>query len=456
MQGNLSKGSLNCLRKTVHRGICLLAVFGAMTGCQSSTEDNNLYDKPHDKNRAVEVNTISPLSGGIGTKVVVTGSNFGNDAEKVKLYFNEKEALIMKVQDNAIYALTPRQPGDFSTIKVDIDGKAGVLDGMQFQYFIRQSVTTVAGRVGVGEVADGPALQATFQRPVMVTASDDGLVFVSDDYGRRIRLFSTRDNVVTTCIEGLNQPWQCAFNEAQDKLFVVEREQSNRPILFYILSRKTNWMQREIVYDQRDEAGANIAGPMPYAGLAADDQYVYMISRYGERLIRIHQETKKVEIIGTNFGMSDWNYLAFNYKDRKLYSSAEEFGRIYRFDPYHTPAGQSQPMLTVNEVEHIIGSSRGDAREGNGLNVRMSYVLGIACDRDGNVYAPDDGNSVIWKIDQELNGTIIAGIAGTAGYRDGKPLESLFNRPYGVTATSDGLIYVADQVNRVIRCIAIQ
>jgi DNA-binding beta-propeller fold protein YncE len=435
----------------------IAAFFLTTESCNNdSGETENPYDKPHNPNSAIEVKTISPVSGGIGTKVVVTGSNFGNDVQQVKLFFNEKEALIMNVQDNAIYALVPLQPGEFSKIKVAVGGKNAVLDGMQFQYFIKTAVTTVSGQVGVSTSLDGPALQATYTRPVMVAASDDGLVFIADDDGHKIRLLSTKDNVVTTVIDEMNRPWQIAFTPDQNKLYIVEREKSGRPILFYALSRSSNWMQREIFYDQKDAAGNFIAGDMPQAGLTCDETYVYMISQDGARLIRIHQETRKVDVIGQNFGMGSWNYLTWNRKDRKIYCAAEEQGRLYRFDPYYTPPGRTTPWLTLDEVEHIAGSGRGSAIEGNGTNIRTGYLLGLSTDNDGNVYLSDDGNSVIWKIDRDLNGTIIAGTSGTAGYKDGDPKDAQFNRPYCVATTSDGLIYVADQVNRVIRCIAIQ
>jgi hypothetical protein len=154
--------------------------------------------------------------------------------------------------------------------------------------------------------------------------------------------------------------------------------------------------------------------------------------------------------------MASWNYLTWNRKDRKIYCAAEEQGRLYRFDPYYIPPDRTTPWLTLDEVEHIAGSARGSAIEGNGTSIRTGYLLGLSTDNDGNVYLSDDGNSVIWKIDRDLNGTIIAGTAGTAGDKDGDPKDAQFNRPYSVATTSDGLIYVADQVNRVIRCIAIQ
>jgi hypothetical protein len=431
-----------------------------LTGCGNDSTDkqDNPYDKPHNPNKGIVVNAVSPVSGGIGTKVIVTGSNFGNDATKVKLLFNEKEALIMNIQDNAIYALVPKQPGDFSTVKVLVNDKEGVLDGMQFQYFIKSAVTTVAGQVGVNDpLADGPALQAVFARPVMVAASDDGLVFISDDKGGRIRLFSTKDNVITTVIDGLTQPWTMDFSADQSKLFVVEREEKNRPILFYTLYKNTNWMQRDIFYDQKNEQGVYIAGGMPYACLTADETYVYMLSRSGAKLIRVNQETKKVEQISDDLVIqSTWLYIAFNPIDRKIYCVSEQQGRLYRFDPYYTPPGKDTPWLTLNNVEHLAGSYVGSAQEGNGVSMRMGSLSGIDIDDDGYVYLPDYSNHVIWKFDALMNGTIICGTPGKAGYKDGDPQEALMNRPYDISSTKDGLMYVADVFNYVIRCIAIQ
>ncbi|MDR0698199.1 MAG: IPT/TIG domain-containing protein [Tannerella sp.] len=452
------KFSVMRIRKLIFRSVLVCATACLTTaGCNEDKGNaDNPYDKPHNPNNAIEVKSISPVSGGIGAKIVVTGSNFGNDKSKVQLFFNEKKSLIMNIQDNAIYALVPIQPGDFSTIKVVVDGKEAVLEGMQFQYFIRTAVTTVSGQVGVSVSLDGPALQATYTRPVMMAASDDGLVFVADDSGHKIRLLSTKDNVVTTVIDEMSSPWQIALTPDQNKLYIVERERSGRPILFYALSRNTNWMQREIYYDQKDAQGNFIAGDMPYAGLTCDENYVYMICQGGARLIRVHQETRKVEVIGQNFSMGDWNYLTWNRKDRKLYCASEEQARLYRFDPYHVPPGRTAPWLTYDDVEHIAGMSPGSVIEGNKLSIRTGLILGLASDNDGNVYLSDDGNSVIWKIDQELNGTVIAGRPGVRGYKDGDPKEAEFNRPYCVSATSDGLLYVADMQNRVIRCIAIQ
>jgi len=458
-------------RKTVFRcmGRAVIPLFGysvislMLTSCGEDDKSSNPYDKPHNPNQAVEVRSVSPVSGGIGTKVIVAGSNFGNDTTGVELYFNRKKALIMNIQDNAIYALVPFQPGEFSTIKVVLKGKEATLDGMQFQYFIRSTVTTVSGRYGISESLDGPALQATWGRPVSAAVKKDGsLLFLVDDNAlrgnSRVKMLSPADNVVTTVIDGLARAWTAAFNTAEDKVFIGERETTARPILFYALSEKSNWTEREIYYDQRGEDGNFIAGEMPYSGLTADDTYVYVSSR--DRIVRVHQTTKTVEAISGQLfsGTGEiWTYPLFNPVDKKLYVVYYNERRVYRLDPYHTPEGRTTPWITLDDVEWVAGmGGGGGALEGNGKSLRFASAETCCCDAYGNLYITDDDSHVIMKIDPELNGTIVAGIPGRAGYMDGNPKEALLNRPYGVTVTNDGRIYVLEAGNYLVRLVAIQ
>jgi hypothetical protein len=361
----------------------------------------------------------------------------------------------MRVRDDAIYALAPKQPGEFSTIRVVVEGKEGVLRDRQFQYFIKSSVTTVAGKLNDATSVDGMAMEATMGRPSMLAVNDEGLLFVTDDGGMRLRMIALAENKVTTLIEGMYRPWQCAFTPAFDKFFVLERELAPRPLLFYGLRKSGSWMERETFYDQVDSAGNYVAGRLVYSGLAADEEYVYLISAGGARFVRVHQETKKVELIGGEFGLPDWNHICYNGKDGKLYLSAESFGRVYRLDPRHAPAGGDRPWIAADDLEHIAGMGRGAPREGNGKNAQFGNIEQICADAEGNLYVVDYQNHVVWKIDTGLNATVIAG-TGAAGYADGQPLESLFDTPYGVATTPDGILYIGEAVNRLVRCISIQ
>ncbi len=65
-----------------------------------------------------------------------------------------------------------------------------------------------------------------------------------------------------------------------------------------------------------------------------------------------------------------------------------------------------------------------------------------------------EGNSV-WQLD--LDSGVIRHVAGTgkSGYSGdgGPPLEATFNGPKGIAATPDGLVYIVDTENQVIRMI---
>lgn len=436
-----------------------------LIACDSSNSDDesNVYDRPHDPNKSVIVESIGPKNGGLGTKVVVSGSNFGNDKEKISLFFNDKEALILRVQDNAIYALVPKQPGKYSTIKVVIDEKENVLENLKFQYYTKAVVTTVAGvwPKSTNPPVDGPALDATFFRPAKIAVDDIGNVLVADDQsGARMRLISTSENKMTTVLN-MSVPWSTTFNEQFTQNYVMERNTGARPILFYSLSKASNYINSDIFYDQKDEKGNYIFGAYTACALGADDTYVYMMTERGERFVRVHQQTRKVELIGQNIPTGQYSHMTYNSIDKKMYLSLEASGRIMRFDPKFVPEGRTTPWITWDDMEWIVGTGlvSSTSKEGPGREAQLGTLCGLGSDHEGNVYICDQKFHCVWKIDPLLNCTIFAGPpAGVAvsGYRDGKPEEALFNRPYDITATFDGLIYVADTYNYVVRCISIQ
>lgn len=448
--------------------LCFISFF-AVIACSSDNlgGKENPHNKPHRPSTPVTVTGIGPGEGGLGTKVVVNGENFGNDPAKVTLYFNDKKALILGVQDNAIYAMVPRQPGEYSTIKVDVEGNVGELVGIQFKYHIRATVTTVAGVWKQSPIPhiDGPALESTFIYPNMLAVDDEGNVLISDG-NDPVRLLSTKENKVTTVFIA-DMPWHCAFNPQYTHCYVLERNERVRPILFHGISKESDYTNVVSYYDQQSTDGKWIFGDGVGAvnhtfGLTADETYVYLLNENATRLVRIHQINKTVERIGENLGTGQYTSLTYNQADGMIYMALSSSGRIVRFNPYHTPVDKTIPWITWDDMEWIVGTGTASttvSREGNGRNAQLGRPFGIASDLDGNIYVNDRNFHCIWKIDPLFNCTVFAGApAGprVSGYRDGKPEDALFNDPYGVSTSPDGLIYVADTGNRLIRCIAVQ
>ncbi|WP_270087903.1 IPT/TIG domain-containing protein [Sphingobacterium sp. SYP-B4668] len=440
--------------------LSMLLLFSIFSCNKDGETNGGEQTKPIDINRSIEVTDIKPKEGGLGTGVIINGENFGNDTSKIEVYFNEKKALLLKVKPTVIYAMVPKQPGDLSEIKIVAKNVAkpleAVLKDVRFQYHIKASVTTVAGVFNVSAVKDGPALEANFKRPSFVAVSDDNIIIVSDDDAGRVAALSLQDNKVYTLSTDFSYPWQSSYTPDQSALFIAERTTASKPILFRGLYRNKNWLEPVPFYDQKDNNGNYILGTETIVGMTADQEYVYLITSGAKKLVRVHQQTRKVELIGEKLNLSSWSYLAFNKKDGYVYLASEEWGRVYRFDPKYTPAGNDKPWIGNGQLEHLIGTGRGKVREGVGTSAQTGSLSGISCDADGNVYTCDFDNHVIWKIDPQLNATVVAGTPGVSGYKDGIPKESQFNSPYGVYATSDGILYVADTFNRVIRCVAIQ
>lgn len=416
------------------------------SSCGDDETKGSGVDVPFSPTDPITLTNISPAKGGLGTRVVITGNNFGNDKSKVKLYFNEKEALIITLNNQNIYAMVPKQPGEFSTIRVVIDGKEGALQEKQFNYQIKAVVTTVAGSGESGTDNGSNALEATFKRVAMLDVDDQGNVLISDDYAKQVRLLSIQDNKVMTVLASTHEVWQSGFSWDYENFYVIERRKSQRPLLVRGLNRKSNWLEEKF-YD-----GDNLTGGVDVYALATDDKDgIYVLAAGGKSLVYIDQKTKKMEKLGGDWGMESWLHIAFNPVDHHLYISTENNRTIYRVDPSDVP-------VTREKLEIYAGDPTAGAafQDGNGTDARFGSMEGICCDREGNLYVTDFGNHCIRKVDMHRNVTTVAGVPGQKGYKDGKPTEALFNTPYDVAVTPDGILYVADTGNNRVRCIAIQ
>jgi sugar lactone lactonase YvrE len=82
----------------------------------------------------------------------------------------------------------------------------------------------------------------------------------------------------------------------------------------------------------------------------------------------------------------------------------------------------------------------------------LQYPTGVALDDDGNVFIADAGNHRIRRIDPDGTITTVAGI-GAAGFAgDGGPAtEAQLHKPTGVAVSRKGELFIADEYNHRIR-----
>jgi trimeric autotransporter adhesin len=101
-------------------------------------------------------------------------------------------------------------------------------------------------------------------------------------------------------------------------------------------------------------------------------------------------------------------------------------------------------------VTTVVGSPDGGFFDGNGTNALFSAPTGIGSDAQSNLFVADTGNNAIRMIDSHSNVTTIAGYP-LPGYVDGPGSMALFDSPMGIAVATNGVVYVADSANNVIR-----
>lgn len=102
-------------------------------------------------------------------------------------------------------------------------------------------------------------------------------------------------------------------------------------------------------------------------------------------------------------------------------------------------------------VSTFAGLATAGTTNGSAAVAKFNQPLGIAIDAAGNAYVTEVTSHAIRKILPDGTTSLFSGSATTAGDADGVAATALFNAPAGITYASSGLLYVADAGNNVIR-----
>ena len=397
-----------------------------------------------------------PDSGGIRTKFIVKGSNFGEDKSQVKVYFkdevgNEREALVLGVKPDVIYAQVPKQAGGESHVRVEIAGKEAELSNAEktFKYIVTSSVSTVVGKAKEGGNKDGTLGETTFNTPRYVAVDNDDNVFIFDSDGRT-RLSSIEQNKTITLLDGMviDQP---LFIDKEKKQLFGPCDNANFGC--FLFDANVSW-----VADKMGQLLAN-GGWMHSVVLdPVDSTFVIYRQNTGQLWTQPFDKNRrtlnpnKAKRIGTLYNVGSNGLCAYNPVDKYVYCVLHSKSAVYRFKL--TRDADGWPALDGDIDEYIPGAGAG-FRDGDVQEAQFNEPRGIAIDKEGNLYIADVNNHRIRKVDTKLN--IVTTIAGSGkGYKDGDPLEAQFDQPWGVYLDKNEFLYIADQNNHCIRKLAIE
>ena len=108
------------------------------------------------------------------------------------------------------------------------------------------------------------------------------------------------------------------------------------------------------------------------------------------------------------------------------------------------------PKVAV--VTTLAGNGSNGFADGTGKAAEFNHPYGVALDGSGNLYVGDEGNNIIREITPGGAVTTFAGsISNLPGHADGTGSAAQFFSPDGIAVDASGNVYVADEVNNLIR-----
>jgi hypothetical protein len=335
-------------------------------------------------------------------------------------------------------------------------------------------VTTLAGLPGSAGFADGTGGTngtARFNRPGGVAVDNSGNVYVGDYGNRAIRKISTNGLVSTiTNVPNLRYNFYAFEFLALDASGAIYSESGSSIIKLTPVG--TNWVETTLAGDPftsgHVDGASNIARFENIAGLTVDQSgnlYVCDISTNGGYVLdnyvrKITPGGVVTTIAGGGTGPNvDRDGVGTNAQF--IYPvglAVDSFTNLYVGDGPAPTLRKLTPSGTNWTVTTFAGQYNGTPNpspsvSGVGTNAQFGYLLGVAVDTSGNVYVADNGYDNIDKVTPARLMTTLAGPGNSSNFRDGTGAEARFYQPTSVSLDSSGNIYVADNLNHVVRLI---
>lgn len=418
-----------------------LIAFMAFLACSDS--DDGKGTSAYDPNKPVELTRFFPDSGGIRSKIMLEGSNFGSDTANIKVYFNEKRAAVVSAQGVRMYAIAPRLPGDTCDIKVVV-GDQEAIYSHKFRYKAERVVSTITGarEANEGKFQAGPLTTATLADIKGLAADKYGNVFISmqgatkcvarvDIPGNSVMLVS--ENSGDWNGGELDPRTQIAYFAKNDGNTILELNPTNL------------WVPRikQILHPSAEEieAGKKDFEDIEWKHSLAfnpHDNMMY-VRAYDGQVIRFDPKTYVGELVAIDSARAHYSdsYVAMDPIDPTyLYISYEKLHCIFRLN-----------LKTLKFELYTGNEGQGSWRDGDRKDAEFNGPKDITFDSDGILYIADRNNHCVRQIDRDGMVTTTAGVPQKWGTTDGPPDIAQFDNPFAVAVDAEGNIYIGEDAN---------
>ena len=315
-------------------------------------------------------------------------------------------------------------------------------------------VTTIAGSGSPG-VEDGPAMSASFSDPFGIAVDKRGNVIVADGgQSNRIRRITVDGKVHT--IAGANEGFadgnalQAQFNTPSGIAIdnggniIIADTSNNRIRKLSSDGTKVSTLAGSGVAGFKDGHAdeAQFDGPI---GIAVDKHgNVFVADAYNDSIRKITEDGAVTTFAGTGLpGFSDGQATGAAF-DTPCGVAVDKDGNVFVAD---TGNHAVRKITAHGEVTTIAGEAGPQGGE-----VRLNRPVGIGVTHDGFLFISDEGSGKIVQIAPDGEGRTYAG--SIAGFADSVGGHARLNGPSSIAIDREGVLYVADSQNYLIRQIA--
>jgi hypothetical protein len=340
----------------------------------------------------------------------------------------------------------------------------------QANYATPYTFTTIAGSAGYGS-ADGTNGAAQFAFPSSAAVDSAGNLYVADTVNCTIReVTPVGTNWVVTTLAGLagctgtNDGTGSAARfylpngvavDGAGNLYVAD---TGNHTIREVTPVGTNWAVTTLAglpgsAGTNDGTGNGAQFNEP-AALAVDSAGNLYVADTANNTIR------KVTPTGTNWLVTTLAGLAGSPGSVNGTGNAARFyfpfgltvdtnGNVYVADSANDTIRKVTSAGVVTTLAGLAGNM--GSANGTGGGARFYYPYGVSADTNGNIYVADSGNNNIRKVTSTGVVTTLAGLAGSSGTNNGTGSAARFYFPCGVAVDTAGNVYVADTGNNTIR-----
>ncbi|MDB5098298.1 MAG: Immunoglobulin I-set domain protein [Cyanobacteria bacterium RYN_339] len=182
------------------------------------------------------------------------------------------------------------------------------------------------------------------------------------------------------------------------------------------------------------------------------DGAIYILDEYNRSLRRASTDGQVTTLAGNN------TYYAYDPSNDGTGKAADfRHPQGIVSDPrgplWITEDSKVRRVTLAGEVTTVAGGDATGYADGTGADARFNDLRGVAIAADGSVVVCDRLNNCLRRITSAGEVTTLAG-APQAGSADGPGGQARFYHPTGVALAKDGLLYVTDTGNHLIRRVA--